>query len=91
MLEEYSHLKRKGYSNILRISLTIMEFFFLQETHSSIKNENTWVNDFSYPMCFFHGASSSCGVVIGYLWESSFDFNQQKTDKTKRILFLFDI
>ena len=24
-------------------------FLFLQETHSAIKNENTWVNDFNGP------------------------------------------
>ena len=31
-------------------------FFFLQETHSTIKNENTWINDFNGPGFFFSGS-----------------------------------
>ena len=62
--------------------------FFLQETHSTIKNESTWVNDFNGPVFFSHGVSNSCGVVIAYLGKTSFFLNKQKTDKAGRILIL---
>ena len=81
MLKKYSLLKR-GYSNSLRINLTIMEFFFIRNKHPSIKKEYEWVNNFSCSMSFFHGASSSCGDIITYLCERSFGLNQQKIDKT---------
>ena len=35
-------------------------FLFLQETHSAIKNKDTWVNDFNGPGFFSHGTSYSC-------------------------------
>ena len=63
-------------------------FLFLQETHSAIKNENTWVNDFNGLVFFSHGASNSCGVLIAYLGKTSFVLNKQKTDKAGRILIL---
>ena len=62
--------------------------FFLQETHSTIKNESTWVNDFNGPIFFSHGVSNPCGVVIAYLGKTSFFLNKQKTDKAGRILIL---
>ena len=54
-----------------------MEFLFLQETHSSIKNENAWVNDFSCPVFFSHGASNSCSVLIVYLDKTCLVLNKQ--------------
>ena len=65
-----------------------MDFFFLQETHSTIKNKNTWVNDFNRRVFFSHGASNSCGVLTAYLGKTSFVFNKQKTHKAGRILIL---
>ena len=50
-------------------------FLFLQETHSTIKSENTWVNDFNGPRFFSHGASNSCSVLIAYLGKTSFALN----------------
>ena len=63
-------------------------FLFLQETNSTINNENTWVNDFNGPVFFSHEASNSCGVLIAYLGKISFFLNKQKTDKAGRILIL---
>ena len=59
----------------------MVELFFLQETHSSIKNENAWVNDFHCPVFFSHSASYSCGILIAYLSKRSFVLNEQKTDR----------
>ena len=51
---------------------------FLQERHSSIKNENEWANDFNCPAFF---SRNSCAVLIGYLvFKKSFVLNEQKTD-----------
>ena len=52
-------------------------FLFLQERHSTIENEDTWVNNFNGRVFFSHGVSKSFGVL-----------NKQKTDKTGGILVL---
>ena len=53
-----------------------MEFFFYKK-HSSIKNENAWVNDFSCLIFFSHGVSNSCTVLIAYPSKKSFGLNKQ--------------
>ena len=63
-------------------------FLFLQETHSAIKNENTWVNDLNGLVFLSHGANNSCNVLIAYLGKTSFVLNKQKTDKAGRIFIL---
>ena len=52
--------------------------FFLRETHLTIKNENTWVNDFNGPVLFSHGAFNSCGALIAYLGKTSSVLHKQK-------------
>ena len=66
MLGDYSHLKVNKVTQILWVNLTIMGVLFLHEKHSSIKNGNTWVNDFSCPVFFSHGASNSYCFLIPY-------------------------
>ena len=83
-----SSKKRTKLIEYFRSKLNHNGFLFLQETHSSIKNENTWDNDFNGPAFFSHGASNSCGVLLTYLSKTSFVLNEQKTDKTGRILIL---
>ena len=51
--------KRIKLTEYFKSNLNHNEFLFLQETHSAIKNENTWVNDFNRPVFFSHGASNS--------------------------------
>ena len=65
-----------------------MEFFFLQETHSSTKDENARINVFNYPVFFSHDASNTCSVLIVYLDKTSFILNEQKTGKGGIILIL---
>ena len=60
---------------------------FLQETLSTITNENTWVNDFNESDFFSHGASNSCSVLIVYLAKTSFVLIKQKTNKKFFILW----
>ena len=59
---------------------------FLQEKHSTIKNENVCVNGFNFPVFFSYGAANSCGVLIAYLGKKPFVLNEQKTDKAGKIL-----
>ena len=51
--------------------LTHNGLLFLQETHSTIKNKNTWVNDFNGPVFFSHGIFISYGVLIAYFGRTS--------------------
>ena len=61
---------------------------FLQEKHSSIKNGNTWVNDFSCPVFFSRGASNSYCFLIPYPGKKYFVHNKQKIYKAGRSLIL---
>ena len=45
---------------------------FLQETHSLENTFNEWRDDFRGEVFFSHGATSSCGIMIGYLNNKKF-------------------
>ena len=47
-----SSKKRIKLIEYFRSKLNHNGFLFLQETHPTIKNENTWVNDFNGPVFF---------------------------------------
>ena len=82
MLRDYSHPKKRiTLIEYFKSKLNHNEFLFLQETNSTIKNENTWVNDFNGTVFFSHGASNSCVVLIAYLGKTSFVLNKQKLIK----------
>ena len=42
-------------------------FIFLQETHSSVKDEKIWNDEFGGQLVFSHGKTNSCGVAIGFV------------------------
>ena len=48
----------------------------LQETHSSIGDENKWSNDWKGKIYQNHGSSNARGVAIGF--SENFDFAEQK-------------
>ena len=54
--------KKTSYNGVL----------FLQETHSSSKDETKWKDDFKGELFFSYGKTNSCGVVIGYTGKRSF-------------------
>ena len=64
-----------------------MDFFFYKK-HSTIKNKNTWANDFNGLVFFSCGTSNSCGVLIAFFGKTSFVLNKQKADKAAKILIL---
>ena len=78
--------------------LSVVEYFknklgndgilFLQETHSTLNDENIWKNDFNVPVFYSHGTSQSCGVLIAYFGYLSFSVNKQVKDKNGHILIL---
>ena len=50
-----NYLKGKGASN---------NIMFLQETHSTSKDEHIWKDDFQGDLFFSHGTSNSRGVLV---------------------------
>ena len=61
---------------------------FLQETPSNIKVEQELKEDFYGQVFFFHGKTSSCGVVTAYFGTKKFSVKKQQTDQEDRILIL---
>ena len=60
--------KRIKILEYLKNCVTSNGFIFLQETHSSVKDEKVWSNEFEGQQLFFsHGNTNSCGVTIA-LW-----------------------
>ena len=51
----------------LKNYVTSSGFIFLQETHSSIKVEKVWSDEFEGQLFFSHGKTNSCSVAIGFV------------------------
>ena len=51
---------------MLKSSSNIEGFLFLQETHSTFKDEVSWIQEFKGQLFFSQGKSSSCGILICY-------------------------
>ena len=52
------HLKKYVTSNV---------FIFLEKTHSSVKDEKVWSDEFEEQLFFSYGKTNSCGVAIGFV------------------------
>ena len=63
-------------------------FVFLQETHSTIRDENKWEDEFNGKLIFSHGKTNSCGVLIGYYETKIIEVINKKCDNCWRILLL---
>ena len=50
----------------LKNYVTSNGFIFLQETHSSVKDEKIWNDEFGGQLFFSHGKTNSCGVAIAF-------------------------
>ena len=73
----------------LRSNINNDGFVFLQETHSSLKDEQKWKDNVKGPLFFFsHGKSNSCGLSIGYWGTETFKVVNTACDKNGRILIL---
>ena len=53
---------------------------FLQEIHSSSKDEIKWKDKFKGEVFFWHGKTNSRGVLIGYTGKRSFIIKKKKDE-----------
>ena len=63
-------------------------FSFLQETHSSVKDEKIWNDEFGGQLFFSHGKTNSCGVAIGFVGTKALNILNIKRDDLGRILVI---
>ena len=61
---------------------------FLQETHSSVKDEKLWNDEFEGQLFFSHGKTNSCGVAIGFVGTKALNILNIKRDNLGRILVI---
>ena len=72
----------------LKNSISPNGFIFLQETHSSVDDEERWCDELNGNLYFTHGKINSCGVAIGYVGSKSFVLANQTADKNGRLLLI---
>ena len=63
-------------------------FIFLQEAHSSIKDEKIWNDELKGQLIFSHGKTNSCGVVIVFVGTKGLNILNIKRDNLGRILVI---
>ena len=81
-------LKRLKIFNYLKENLSYNGLLFLQETHSSSKDEMKWKGQFKWELFFSHGKTNSRGISIGYTRKRSFKLSKKKIDENGRFLIL---
>ena len=80
--------KRQKIIAFLKDKIHHNGFLFLQETHSTKHDENTWKQQFSSKTFFSHGENNSCGVLISYLGDKTLEIKKELRDTNGRILIL---
>ena len=80
--------KRLKVTEYLKDKIGSNGFLFLQQTHSTEKNEISWKKDFNGQTFFSHGKSNSCGVLISYFGPYKLIIKKQLRDNDGRILIL---
>ena len=78
--------KRIKIFEYLKNYVTSNGFIFLQETHSSVKDEKLWNDEFEGQLFFSHGKTNSCGVAIGFVGTKALNILNTKRDDLGRIL-----
>ena len=63
-------------------------FIFLQETHSSVKDEKVWSDEFEGQLFFSHGKTNSCGAAIGFVGTKALNILNIKRDNLGSILVI---
>ena len=81
-------LKRIKIIEYLKNYVTSNGFIFLQETHSSIKDEKIWNDEFKGQLFFSHGKTNSCGVAIGFIDTKALNILNIRRDNLWRILVI---
>ena len=80
--------KRLKLFEYLRNKINNNGFVFLQETYSSLKDEQKWIDNFKGPLFFSHGKNNSYGVSIGYCGTETIEVVNTACDKYGQILIL---
>ena len=80
--------KRIKMFEYYRDKLSNNGILFLQETHSCKDTFDKWRDEFKGEIFFSHGATNSCGVMIGYLGSKKFTVNKINQDSNGRILII---
>ena len=78
----------KRISEYLKNYVTSDGFIFLQETHSSVKDEKIWNDGFEGQLFFSHGKTNSCGVAIGFVGTKALNILNIRRDNLRRILVI---
>ena len=78
----------KRISEYLKNYVTSDGFIFLQETHSSVKDEKIWNDEFGGQLFFSHGKTNSCGVAIGFVGTKALNILNIRRDNLGRILVI---
>ena len=61
-------------------------FVFSQQTHSTIRDEKKWEDEFKCRLFFSHEKTNSCGVLIGYYGPKKIEVINKKCDNSGWIL-----
>ena len=80
--------KRIKIFEYLKNYVTSNGFIFLQETHSSVKDEKIWNDEFGGQLFFSHGKTNSCGVAIGFVGTKALNILNIRRDNLGRILVI---
>ena len=80
--------KRIKIFKYLKNYVTSNGFIFLQETHSSVKDEKNWNDEFKGQLFFSHGKINSCRVAIGFVGTKTLNILKIKRDNLGRILVI---
>ena len=87
-ISNYDISKRREIFEYLKNYVTSNGFIFLQETHSSVKDEKLWNDEFEGQLFFSHGKTNSCGVAIGFVGTKALNILNIKRDNLGRILVI---
>ena len=80
--------KRIKIFEYLKNYVTSNGFIFLQETHSSVKDEKIWNDEFGGQLFFSHGKTNSCGAAIGFVGTKALNILNIRRDNLGRILVI---
>ena len=80
--------KRIKIFEYLKKYVTSNGFIFIQETHSSVKDEKVWSDEFEGQLFFSRGKTNSCGVAIDFVGSKALNILKIKPDNLGRILVI---
>ena len=80
--------KRIKMFEYLKNYATSNGFIFLQEIHSSVKDEKIWNDELEGQLFISRGKTNSCGAAIGFVGTKALNILNIKSDNIGRILLI---